>query len=90
VPRFLVERYLPGVSGAELQAVLDRIAAAAPAMASDGVTWLRSVLVPGDEACVCTYEARDVGHVDAANRRAGLPIDRIVAAIEIRPGTESA
>lgn len=84
--RFLVERYVPDLSELELQHLVRRVARAAPDMAAvHGVVHVRSVLVPGDELCVCEYEAADGSLVRVANEETGLPFDRVVAATAFGP-----
>jgi hypothetical protein len=77
MPTFLVERYLPGHDRAWLEAALARIAD------GDGVTYLGSLYVPTDEACLCRFQADDAQLVRDANVRASLPFARIVAVIEL-------
>jgi Nickel responsive protein SCO4226-like len=86
---FIVERYLPGLAHAELLRALDRLRGATET-AADGATivrYLGSTIVPEDEACFCHFEAPSRESLADANRRAGLPVDRIVAAVRV-PGSE--
>src|SRR5215208_3437687 len=52
-------------------------------MRRDGtaVRYLGSTIVPDDEACFCQFEADSANDVAEANRRAGVPFDRIVDAV---------
>jgi hypothetical protein len=75
---YVVERYLPGVSRAELERQLERLERLTRGTA---VQYLSSTIVPDDEACFCQFEAPSEEAVAEANRRAGVPFDRIVAAV---------
>jgi hypothetical protein len=78
MPTYLVERYLPGHDRAWLEAALARLRHGA-----GGVTYLGSLYVPTDEACLCRFQADDAQRVRDANVLAGLPFARIVAVIEL-------
>jgi hypothetical protein len=77
MPTYLVERYLPGHDRAWLEAALARL------RDGDGVTYLGSLYVPMDEACLCRFQAEDAQRVRDANVLANLPFARIVAVIEL-------
>ena len=53
-----------------------------------GVRYLGSTIVLGDEACYCHFEGPTEAAVAEANRRAGLPFDRIVPAVTVTPKGE--
>ena len=78
MPTYLVERYLPGHDRAWLEAALARLP-----HRGDGVTYLGSLYVPTDEACLCRFQADDAQRVRDANVLAGLPFARILAIIEL-------
>ena len=77
MPTYLVERYLPGHDRSWLEAALARL------RNGDGVTYLGSLYVPMDEACLCRFQAEDAQRVRDANVLANLPFARIVAVIEL-------
>ena len=77
MPTYLVERYLPGHDRAWLEDALARL----PHLSD--VTYLGSLYVPTDEACLCRFEAADAQSVRDVNVLAGLPFARIVACTEI-------
>jgi hypothetical protein len=77
MPTYLVERYLPGHDRAWLEAALARLPD------GGGVTYLGSLYVPTDEACLCRFQADDAQCVQDANVLANLPFARIVAVIEL-------
>ena len=80
---FVVERYLPGLDREALLRSLEQLEQAAAQMRTEGapVRYLGSTIVPDDEACFCQFEADSANDVAEANRRAGVPFDRIVDAI---------
>jgi uncharacterized protein DUF4242 len=86
---FVVERYLPGLARSDLLhelATLER-----SQKLRDGarvVRYLGSTIVLGDEACYCRFEGPSEAAVAEANRRAGLPFDRIVPAVTVTPKGE--
>ena len=47
--------------------------------------YLGSTIVLGDEACFCQFEGPSEAAVAEANRKAGLPFDRIVPAVTVTP-----
>jgi len=86
---FVVERYLPGLLRSDLLCRLSRLEwdedrAEEPAE----VRYLGSTIVLGDEACYCEFEGPSEAAVAEANRRAGLPFDRIVSAVTVTPKGE--
>jgi hypothetical protein len=82
VARYIVERYLPDHTDDDLRLLFGRIAAATAASADTGVRYLRSVLLPGDDTCLCEYEADSAEAVTAVNELAGLPVHRVVLAVD--------
>ena len=77
---YVVERYLPGVSRADLERQLERLE---HATRGTHVEYLGSTIVPDDEACFCQFDGPSEEAIADANRRAGLPFDRIVAAVAV-------
>jgi Protein of unknown function (DUF4242) len=84
---YVVERYLPGIAPEELALALERLAEAVAQLRAEGMQmrYLGSTIVPEDEACFCQFEAWSEADVAAANRRAGIPFDRIVEALAVAP-----
>jgi hypothetical protein len=84
---YVVERYLPGLAHRELLQSLQRLGMATGERRSEEapVRYLRSTIVPGDEACFCEFEAPSSASVAEVNRRAGLPFHRIVPAVSVSP-----
>jgi hypothetical protein len=80
---FLVERYLPGLGAAGLEALAARLTSAAAEVERDTsrpVRWLCSIALFGDETCLCVFSARTREDVEEANRRANAAFERIVPA----------
>jgi Protein of unknown function (DUF4242) len=82
---YVVERYLPGVSRITLERQLERLA---QLTRGTPVEYLGSTIVLEDDACFCQFDAPSEEAVAEANRRAGIPFDRIVAAVAVSGATE--
>jgi hypothetical protein len=84
---YVVERYLPGLSRADLLPRLSRLEPVIEELRAQGsvVRYLGSSIVLEDEACFCQFEGSSVAAVTEANRRADLPFDRIVPAVLVQP-----
>jgi hypothetical protein len=82
---YVVERYLPGLVHSELLRSLQQLKRAAGRTQSARVRYLGSTIVPEDEACFCEFDAPSMASVAELNRRAGVPFDRIVSAVLVRP-----
>lgn len=74
---FVVERYLPGWDGSHLTRLVDRLAVAD---FGPGVHYRGTIVVAGDEACLCLFDADTAEAVRSANLALGLPVSRVVAA----------
>jgi hypothetical protein len=87
---FVVERYLPGLDQERLVGLLGNLGRVTQDLRAEGtaVRYLGSTIVPGDEACFCQFDGASEAAVAEANERAGLPFDRIVAAVAV-PVTEN-
>jgi hypothetical protein len=86
---FVVERYLPGLDQERLVGLLGNLGRVTQDLRAEGtaVRYLGSTIVPGDEACFCQFDGASEAAVAEANERAGVPFDRIVAAVAV-PVTE--
>jgi hypothetical protein len=80
---FVVERYLPGLCRADLLPELLKLEPVIEELCGEGsvMRYLGSTIVLGDEACFCQFDGPSVAAVAEANRRAGVPFDRIVPAL---------
>jgi hypothetical protein len=84
VQTFLVEHYRPGLTAADLRHAARTIRAATLALEGEGspVHYVRSTIVPGDEAFLSVFEAESEEAVRRAYARAGVPFERISLAIQ--------
>jgi len=80
---FLVEHYRPGAGVEALRHAAALVARASRAMESEGhrVRCLRTTIVPADEAFLSVIEASSEDAVREAYARAGVPFERISAAL---------
>ena len=80
---YLVEHYAPGLTVDGLGCWATRVCETAAAMASEGraVRYLRSTIVPADEALLCVFEADSEELVREVYARSGVPFERLSVAI---------
>jgi hypothetical protein len=76
MPEYLVELY--SITGDPDSAALAQLGD------GDGVRYLRSILIPGDETCLHLVEADSVEQVAEAFEQAGRTADRIVEAVGLQ------
>ena len=88
---FLVERYLPATSAADLADSVMRLALICADLPEDGpaVTYLHSVYLPSEDACFCLFAATSSSAVLAVNTAADFRLDRITEGVPMLPGPES-
>lgn len=79
MPSFLVESYSSG-SPAVLADARGR--ARRTAELGRGIRYLRTTFLPGDETILHLFEAPSLDALDRAGRRAALPFERIVEAVD--------
>jgi hypothetical protein len=91
VNSYLVERYLPGLSEAELRAGLARAQAACAELSAAGteVRYLGSTFLPLEEACFCRFDGARADVVAEVNERAQLAFARITLGVAIEPDAPS-
>lgn len=79
MPRYMVERHLPGITSEQLVAAARSAKSTTADMTEEGtpVRYLRSTFVPGEEKCFCLFESESEGAVREANERAQIPYERI-------------
>ena len=79
VPSYLVESYL-----ADSPSAVDdsRERARRAAELGDGIRYVRTTFLPGDETILHLFEAPSASVLDEAGRRAALKFERIVEAVE--------
>lgn len=82
MPTYLLERYWPGISRTDAEAVIACEATHAETMRGEGrsVRVLRSTLVAVDEVLLSLVEAESEYDAAELGRRCGVPADRIVPA----------
>ena len=88
MPVYLVERVLPGVTMAQveaLRATVEEICRGAQT-SGEAIHYLGSIFTPGDSRCRCLFESPSAGHIRAINDAGGLPYTRIVMAVDL-PGS---
>lgn len=79
MPKYMVERHLPGFTSAQLPGAASSAKAATTAMTDEGtpIKYLRSTFVPSEQKCFCLFEGASAEVVEEAQVRAGLPFERI-------------
>jgi hypothetical protein len=84
---FMVERNLKGISMEDLAGAQKAAISKAEEFSGRGTParYIRSVFTPGDGRCMCLFEAENAGDVEALNREAQLPFDRVTEALDLAP-----
>jgi 16S rRNA C967 or C1407 C5-methylase (RsmB/RsmF family) len=87
MPIYLVERDLPGVTMEELAEAQKKAIESGKELTASGreVRYIRSTFVPGENKCMCLFEAPNPENVREANERAHIPFTRIVPAVDLIP-----
>jgi hypothetical protein len=85
VPVYLVDRDLPRITPAGLQALQRTAIAACRRFTAAGmpVRYLHGIFVTGESRGLCLFEADDEAVVAAVNEAAQLPFTRIVDALDL-------
>ena len=84
MPRYVIERSVPGLSREDLTAAARRSVAVLEGMPE--VRWIRSYVSDAEGKIYCEYDAPSPEAIREHARRAGLPVDRIAeVALEISP-----
>jgi hypothetical protein len=84
MPRYIIERSVPGLTRDELFAAGRRSVAVLADMSD--VRWIRSYVSDAEGKIYCEYDAPSEDAIREHARRAGLPVDRISEiALEINP-----
>lgn len=84
MPRYLIERSVPGLSREALSAAGRRSLAVLTDLPD--VRWIRSYVSDAEGKIYCEYDAPSVEAVYEHARRAGLPVDRVTeVALEVNP-----
>jgi hypothetical protein len=85
VPYFVVERYWPGVTAADVAALADQLRRADDPRTARAVRYLGSTLLVDDDVVQCRFVGTDVEAVRLANDDAGIRYDRILQALAYPP-----
>ena len=87
MPVYMVERDLPGIQMEQLAAAQKAAIQAGKELSAQGkqVRYIRSTFVPGQDKCMCLFEAPNPDNVREANERAKVPFTRIVPALDLTP-----
>ena len=84
MPRYIIERSVPGLTSEDLTAAARRSIATLADMPD--VRWIRSFVSDAEGKIYCEYDAPSVEAILEHARRAGLPVDRVSAvSMEISP-----
>ena len=86
---YLVERYLPGRSEADVRAALSRAEVACAELRAAGteIHYRGSIFLAVEEACFCRFDSDRPEAVTEVNRRAQLAFARITPGIAIEPSS---
>jgi muconolactone delta-isomerase len=71
---YLVERYVPSMSAADLEAAMARI----DELPRGKVRHLWTIFVAAEDTCLSVFEGPDAAAIEEANARASFHLDRIV------------
>ena len=84
---YLVERDLPGVTMDQLASAQKKAIQIGLDLTAEGhdVRYIRSTFIPGEQKCMCFFEAPNLEMVREANERAEIPFTRIVSAEDLIP-----
>jgi hypothetical protein len=84
---FMVERSLKGIAMDQLAAAQKRAIQTAADMTEAGtpVRYIRTTFVPESGQCMCLFESGDCQTVEALNRKAEIPFNRVTPALDLTP-----
>jgi hypothetical protein len=86
--RYLAELYLPKAGAGAVRDAAERARNAADELTRQGtpVRYVRAIFLGADETCFHVYEAGSPESVLEASRRAAIPVERVVEAVDIELG----
>jgi Protein of unknown function (DUF4242) len=89
VHAYLVERYLPGLSEADVRAALRRAEAACADLRAVGtdIRYRGSIFLAVEEACFCRFDSDQAEAVTEVNQRADFAFARISPGTAIEPSS---
>jgi hypothetical protein len=87
MPVYVADRNLPGITMDQLAGAQKAAIDISQRFTEKGhpVRYIRSMYVPGDDRCMCLFEADDPEAVKAVNDEAGIPYTRVVEAHDLTP-----
>lgn len=82
---YMVERVLPGITPEQLAAAQQEAFLTGQRFSAAGkeVRYIRSIFVPGEDRCMCLFEAPNREWVKEVNDAARLPFTRVVEALDL-------
>lgn len=82
---YVVERVLRGIDREGLVAAQQAAVDVSARYTQSGrpLRYIRSTFIPGEERCLCMFEAADSRTVEEGNQEAGLPFERVVEAQDL-------
>jgi Nickel responsive protein SCO4226-like len=84
MPRYVIERNVPGITEEELQAAGKRSIKVLESMPE--VTWIKSYISVAEGKIYCEYEAPNPEAIIEHGKRANLPVDKItLVEMEVDP-----
>lgn len=85
----MVERDLPGITMEQLGAAQKAAIETGEKFTEEGknVRYIRSTFVPGENHCMCLFEADNPELVKELNETANIPYTRIVEAHDLTPNS---
>lgn len=90
MPEFLLELYVSQSDASTVESSARSARRAAKELTDEGrpVEYVRSIFVPVEETCFLLYEARSAEDVREAARRAHIPFDHVVHALDAHGARE--
>lgn len=84
---YMVERELPGITPEQLAHAQEAAISTSNQFTREGkpVRYIRSTFLPDESRCLCLFEAPTGQLVRDVNEAAGLPLTRIVQALDLTP-----
>jgi Nickel responsive protein SCO4226-like len=91
VHAYLVERYLPGLSEADVRAALSRAEEACAELCAAGIQirYRGSIFLALEEACFCRFDSDAAEAVIEVNQRAEFAFARISPGVAIEPSSST-
>lgn len=88
---YMVDRDLPGITLEQLAGAQQAAIATSEQFSAAGksVRYIRTTFVPGEDHCMCLFEAPDAARVKEVNEAAGLPYTRVIEALDLTPAVKN-